>query len=509
MSDVRRGQRGLRRVLPGRPARAHDDRRRRAAARRQVEIDAIVALADWVRGRADAHARRRRVLRAREVATADVVRHTPVLPSLTVTERVGRRRRAQGREPAADGLVQDPRRAEQAARRSATAVPAGVTAGSAGNHAWALSHAARVRGVPCEVFMPAGASIAKAEGCAALGAIVHTAGTSVDDAVEAARARAEEAGHGLRAPLRRPRRHRRAGHARSRAARGRARPREGRRAASAAAGWPAASRFAIKSARPDVEIVGVQVDQRRGVPGVAAPRRARRRRPRADDRRRHRRQAPGRADAAARRALARRRRASSPTTTSPRRWCCAWRRPSSWSRAPARSASPRCSAARPRPPSDGTTCVILSGGNVDAGLLASVARRHETEAGRRVVLLTRVPDRPGLRSPACCRSSASRGRTSSTSSTCARGSTCTSARRPSSSCSRRAGATTPRRSSRACAPRATASSRSSARPGPRGRRSATAASRCSRMSAGARTASPSAIASSSTRCSAASSDGSA
>jgi threonine dehydratase len=43
----------------------------------------------------------------------------------------------------------------------------------------------------------------------------------------------------------------------------------------------------------------------------------------------------------------------------------------------------------------GTTCVILSGGNVDAGLLATVARRHETQAGRRLVLLTRVPDRPG------------------------------------------------------------------------------------------------------------------
>ena len=43
----------------------------------------------------------------------------------------------------------------------------------------------------------------------------------------------------------------------------------------------------------------------------------------------------------------------------------------------------------------GTTCVVLSGGNVDAGLLANVARRHETEAGRRLVMFTRVPDRPG------------------------------------------------------------------------------------------------------------------
>ena len=46
-------------------------------------------------------------------------------------------------------------------------------------------------------------------------------------------------------------------------------------------------------------------------------------------------------------------------------------------------------------PSDGVTAVIVSGGNVDSGLLAAVLRRHETEAGRRVRLFTRVPDRPG------------------------------------------------------------------------------------------------------------------
>jgi threonine dehydratase len=44
---------------------------------------------------------------------------------------------------------------------------------------------------------------------------------------------------------------------------------------------------------------------------------------------------------------------------------------------------------------DGTTVVILSGGNVDAGLLAQVARRHESQAGRRLVLVVRIPDRPG------------------------------------------------------------------------------------------------------------------
>ena len=48
-----------------------------------------------------------------------------------------------------------------------------------------------------------------------------------------------------------------------------------------------------------------------------------------------------------------------------------------------------------RPAASGTTVAVLSGGNVDPGLLASIARRHETEVGRRLVLLTRVADRPG------------------------------------------------------------------------------------------------------------------
>jgi threonine dehydratase len=44
---------------------------------------------------------------------------------------------------------------------------------------------------------------------------------------------------------------------------------------------------------------------------------------------------------------------------------------------------------------EGTTVAVLSGGNVDPGLLAAVARRAESEAGRRLVVLTRVADRPG------------------------------------------------------------------------------------------------------------------
>jgi len=46
-------------------------------------------------------------------------------------------------------------------------------------------------------------------------------------------------------------------------------------------------------------------------------------------------------------------------------------------------------------PCAGTTVAIVSGGNVDSGLLASLLLRHETEEGRRVRIFTRVPDRPG------------------------------------------------------------------------------------------------------------------
>jgi len=47
------------------------------------------------------------------------------------------------------------------------------------------------------------------------------------------------------------------------------------------------------------------------------------------------------------------------------------------------------------PASDGATVVVLSGGNVDAGLLALLTRRHETAVGRRLRVYTVVADRPG------------------------------------------------------------------------------------------------------------------
>jgi threonine dehydratase len=50
---------------------------------------------------------------------------------------------------------------------------------------------------------------------------------------------------------------------------------------------------------------------------------------------------------------------------------------------------------RVRPPAEGEVCAVLSGGNVDASLLSEAIRLGETAAGRRMVLSTVVPDRPG------------------------------------------------------------------------------------------------------------------
>ena len=63
----------------------------------------------------------------------------------------------------------------------------GVVAGSAGNHGQALAYAARAHGVPCTVLMPEDAAVPKVEAVAAFGAKVRQEGDSVDECVELAR----------------------------------------------------------------------------------------------------------------------------------------------------------------------------------------------------------------------------------------------------------------------------------------------------------------------------------
>src|SRR4051794_9858155 len=126
-------------------------------------------------------------------ALGDVVRRTPVLSSRTITETCGATVALKAENLQRTGSF---KLRGALAKLSALGDRArdGVVTGSAGNHAQALAHAARVRGVPCEVFMPAGASIAKVEAAAELGAEVVLVGESVHESILAAEERAREAG---------------------------------------------------------------------------------------------------------------------------------------------------------------------------------------------------------------------------------------------------------------------------------------------------------------------------
>ncbi|MDF1597430.1 MAG: threonine ammonia-lyase [Acidimicrobiia bacterium] len=71
---------------------------------------------------------------------------------------------------------------------------AGVVAASAGNHAQGVALAAQSTGVPATVFMPETAPLPKVQATKEYGAEVRLTGTSLEDAVVAARAFADESG---------------------------------------------------------------------------------------------------------------------------------------------------------------------------------------------------------------------------------------------------------------------------------------------------------------------------
>jgi threonine dehydratase len=325
-------------------------------------------------------------------AVVDVVRHTPVLPSATLTDRCGAPVVLKAESLQRTGSFKIRGALAKLHALGDDCAP-GVVTGSAGNHAQALAAAARAREVRCEVFMPVNAPIAKVEGATALGAQVVLVGESVDESIAAARSRAEEAGLGFVHPFDDPD-----------VVAGQGTlglelledvPDLGRVVVPVGGGGLASGiAIAVKSARPSVSVVGVEVE-------VLA-------------------------------ACAASLRAGEPVTLDPALSIAdgiAVKRPGDLTLALLRDwldgivtvaeddvgeamvlllekaklvvegagavGVAALLGGQVAPAEHGTTVVILSGGNVDPGLLASVARRHETEAGRRLALLTRVPDQPG------------------------------------------------------------------------------------------------------------------
>jgi threonine dehydratase len=325
-------------------------------------------------------------------AGREYVRNTPVLTSRTIGERCGGEVVLKAENLQRTGSFKL-RGAFAKLAALGDACRAGVVTGSAGNHAQSLAYAARARGVPCEVFMPADASTAKTDSATALGATVNPIEGTIDACLLAARERAAQGGLAFVHPF-----------DDLDVVAGQATlglellddvPRLGKVVVPVGGGGLASGvAIAVKRTRPEVEVVGVQVEGcapfpaslERGEPVPAAS-------------------ALTIADGIAVK------RPGEVTLPLIREWLDGIAVVSEDSVAAAmvtlmeraklvvEGAGAVGVAAlldgRVEPARDGVTAVVLSGGNVDAGLLAAVARRHETESGRRLVLLTRISDRPG------------------------------------------------------------------------------------------------------------------
>src|SRR5438874_8527581 len=332
------------------------------------------------------------VARAR-AAVGDVARHTPVLPSATLSERAGGVNvllKAESLQRTGSFKI---RGALNKLAAVGDACAPGVVCGSAGNHAQALAFAARARGVPCEVFMPAEAAIGKAEAAQALGATVRLAGASVDDCVAAAKERAVETGMVFVHPFDDP------DVVAGQGTLGLELLDDVPDLAKVivpigGGGLSSGVAIAVKSARPDTEVVGVQAETVAPFPAslqagrpVDAPR------------------ALTIADGIAVK------RPGELTLALIGEWVdnvvvvaeddiaeamvMLMEKAKLVVEGAGAVGVAALLASVTAPAEQGSTVVVLSGGNVDAGLLAVVARRHETLAGRRIVVLTRVPDRPG------------------------------------------------------------------------------------------------------------------
>jgi threonine dehydratase len=314
------------------------------------------------------------VERAR-AAIGDVARNTPVLPSATLTESCGGEIVLKAESLQRTGSFKIRGALSKLAALGQEGCAHGVVAASAGNHAQALAFAARTRGVPCEVFMPRAAPIAKVEGAEALGAKVLTGGDTVDECLVSAHERAKESGMAFVHPF---------DDADVVAGQGTLGlelladvPDLAKVVVPVGGGGLASGvAIAVKAQRPDVEVVGVQVESSRSIAdGIAVKHLGTLTKElldkHVDD------LLFVQEDDIAEAIVLLMEKAKLVVEGA----------------GAVGVAALLGGGTKPAP--RGTTVAVLSGGNVDAGLLAEVARRHETLSGRRLVVFTRVSDRPG------------------------------------------------------------------------------------------------------------------
>lgn len=264
----------------------------------------------------------------------------------------------------------------------------GVTTGSAGNHAQALAFAARHFGVPCQIYVPVGAPITKIEACRAYGAMVDEVGHSLTEAVAAARARAAEDGMAFCSPYDDPA---------VVAGQGTVGLEILEDVPDVSAivvplgggGLAAGTAIAVKAQRPDVAVVGVQAAVCAPYMGDEVP------------------EGPvlTLADGIAVK------RPGEVTGPLVERWVdevvavdedaiadamvFLMDRSKLYAEGAGAVGVAALLAGAVEQSASGATCIIVSGGNVDLGVVPGLIRRHENEAGRRLVVFARIDDRPG------------------------------------------------------------------------------------------------------------------
>ena len=133
------------------------------------------------------------ILAARPVVER-IARRTPVLSTRTLSSRVGGTLALKAENLQRTGSFKIRGAAAKLEALGDAGCANGVVAASAGNHAQSLAAAAHALGVHCEVFVPADAPIAKLDAAGGNGATVHVGGASLSECLEQAERRAQEGG---------------------------------------------------------------------------------------------------------------------------------------------------------------------------------------------------------------------------------------------------------------------------------------------------------------------------
>lgn len=313
-------------------------------------------------------------LEAIRSATAELVRPTPVLTSRSLSERCGGVIALKAENLQRTGSFK--LRGALSKVRALTGRTDGVVAGSAGNHAQALAYAARAHDLPCEVYVPDDAPLGKVAAVRSFGATVHRTSGGVTDCVASARGAAEDGALTFVSPyddydvI--------AGQAGVGLELAEGVPDLARVVVPVGGGGLAAGvALAIRREHPAVEVIGVRAAQRGHTiaDGIAVKRPGRLTGPLLDE------WLTGTVEVE-----------EEPIAEA---MVFLLERSKLLVEGAGAVGVAALMAGVVEPAPEGTTVAILSGGNIDLALLAALATRGETAAGRRVRLFTRVSDQPG------------------------------------------------------------------------------------------------------------------